>query len=59
MNYKNKYLNIRISKFINWLQINNYRIVLYNSLFEFKDFRLKVEKLKFNKQANINNWYSI
>ena len=59
MNYKNKYLNIRISKFINWLQINNYRIVLYNSLFEFKDFRLKVEKLKFNKQANTNNWYSI
>ena len=59
MNYKNKHINIRISKFINWLQINNYRIVLYNSLFGFKDFRLKVEKLKFNKQANTNNWYSI
>lgn len=59
MNYKNKHINIRISNFINWLQIGNYRICLYNSLFGFNQFRLKLEKQKYNKQSQTNNWYSI
>ncbi len=52
-------INIRISKFYNWLQIGKYRICLSNSIFGFHNFKLEFQKLKYIKQNNSYQWYEI